>query len=176
MKCGSFMSLQVAYRNRDSIYKWTRKVLALPFLPAEHIPGAFTKLKEAASTPQNTALMDYVDSTWMKSTVWPPSSWSIFMCSTRTNNDVEGWHRRLNGKAGRGQLQLYLLVPLLHEEAQLVPLQMKLVSEKKLTRFHRKKYRTCQGKIFKLWGEYTEGTRSTTQLLRACSRFNGPSE
>ena len=27
----------------------------------------------------------------------------------RTNNDVEGWHHRLNNRAGRGQIQFYVL-------------------------------------------------------------------
>jgi len=47
---------------------------------------------------------------------------------------VEGWHRRLNNRATRGQLQFYLLVPLLYKEAAMLPLHMKLVSEKKLRR------------------------------------------
>ena len=56
-------------------------------------------------------------------------SWTV-----RTNNDVEGWHRRLNNKATRGQLQLYVLIPMLFKEASLLPLQVKLVNEKKLQR------------------------------------------
>ena len=56
------------------------------------------------------------------------------MCSTRTNKDVEGWHRRINAEAGHVRLGLYKLVPLLHREADQLSLQLKLVSEKKLAR------------------------------------------
>ena len=35
--------------------------------------------------------------------------WSVFGCSVRSNNDVEGWHRRFNAKAQHGQLNLCLL-------------------------------------------------------------------
>ena len=38
----------------------------------------------------------------------------------RTNNDVEGWHFRLNRQAsGKSQLSFYILVKLLHKEALL---------------------------------------------------------
>ena len=56
----------------------------------------------------------------------------------RTNNNVEGWHRRINNKGGRGQVQLYVLVPLLHTEAKFVSLQAKLVRDGKLERYQRK--------------------------------------
>jgi hypothetical protein len=48
--------------------------------------------------------------------------WSVFMLSVRTNNDCEGWHRRLNVQARRGTLPFYTLIALLHEEARLVQL------------------------------------------------------
>ena len=35
--------------------------------------------------------LDYVQRTWLDSTVWPPSAWSAFKQPARTNNDVEGW-------------------------------------------------------------------------------------
>jgi len=56
--------------------------------------------------------------TWVESTVWPPSMWSVFRQPVRTNNDVEGWHCRLNVKANRGRLNLYQLIQLLHAESQ----------------------------------------------------------
>jgi hypothetical protein len=45
---------------------------------------------------------------------------------------VEGWHRRLNKKTDDEKPPFYLLVIRLYEEAQLLPIQRKLVSEEKL--------------------------------------------
>lgn len=91
----------------------------------------------------------------------------------RTNNDVEGYHTRINGRAQRGQLQLYLLVHFLHEEARLVTLQMKLVSANKLKRYQRLTYRRLQGKLFKLWEKYIEHEMTPKQLLKATVHFVG---
>ncbi len=121
-----------------------------------------------------TRLMSYIQSTWMESTVWPVSGWSVFMQATRTNNDCEGWHRRLNGRAGRGQIQLYLLVPLLHVEARQVTLQLKLLSDNKLKRRQRKRYRDLQGKLFALWDKLQTEELSDNSFLTACSKLYGP--
>ena len=51
---------------------------------------------------------------------------------------VSGWHRRLN-KAGKEEKPLYVLIPLLKCEADLVSIQAKLISEGKLSRCQRKK-------------------------------------
>jgi hypothetical protein len=63
--------------------------------------------------------MDYVEKTWIKNRTWPPKTWSVYFQEVRTNNDVEGWHRRLNSKAPRkGDLNFYNLVGLLMKEAE----------------------------------------------------------
>ena len=106
---------------------------------------------------------------------WPPSSWSVFMRSIRTNNDIEGWHLGLNRRAAReSQLPLYLLISLLHREACLTSLQIRLVSEKKLRRIQRKKFWDLQTKIFALWDAFSSGEKSARKLLKACLYLNSP--
>ena len=71
------------------------------------------------STSQN--LMEYVKATWLDSTIWSPDRWSVFHCSVRTSNDVEGWHRCSNHHAGCSKLLMYLPLNLLHQESTIVP-------------------------------------------------------
>ena len=89
----------------------------------------------------------------------------------RTNNDVEGWHGMLNRHAKRGNLSLYLMVRLLHEQAQLVDMQVRLVSEEKVKRRQRKLYRQVQGKILANWDQYIAGDLSAKQLLSRCTHL-----
>ena len=81
----------------------------------------FRPLERNASTPELMDLANYMASTWIVETSeWPSSSWSAHMKLIDTNNDVEGWHLRLNRQAsGKSQLPFYLLVKLLHKEALL---------------------------------------------------------
>ena len=111
--------------------KLIRELFALPFLPMEHVRTAFTVLNTLMDVLALTSLMDYVESIWILSCVWSVNSWSIFNQSIRTNNDSEGWYHRLNHRGRGGTPPFYILVPMLHREALLVPLVSRFVSEKK---------------------------------------------
>ena len=110
-----------------------RKMMALPFLPEREIRPMFEALhNEASGTLLEFA--DYVSSTWISSSTWKPTDWTCYKQAIRTN-DIEGWYHGLNHRAsGRTQLPLYLLIQLLHREARLTAIQIRLASEKKLRR------------------------------------------
>ena len=157
----------------NSVFKIVKMIMALPFMPHELIPNAYDEIRKKAKDHLKE-LMDYVYKTWITNSVWPPKCWSVFMQGTRTNNDVEGWHRRLNAKAGRGLLQFYILVELLETEAKMVSLQAKLVSERKLRKLRRKKYSKVQTQLFALWQKFTDGQLTAGELLQRSSMLTGP--
>ena len=151
--------------------------MALPFLPVDEIVPMFNQLQRHATTESLQRFSDYVNSTWITSSAWPPSSWCVFGQSVRTNNDVEGWHNGLNKRAqGRSKLPFYIMLQSLHGEAKLASLQIRLVSEKKLRRHQKKAYRELQSKIFSLWDSYRKEEKTANQLLRACAHLYGPVE
>lgn len=76
-----------------------------------------------------------------------------------------GWHRRINGKAGRACLQFYVLVPLLLREARLLDLNAQLVSEHALVRYRLKKYRRVDGRLEELYDLYDDGEMKTSEYL-----------
>ena len=80
---------QVAYNEKGTTYNYVRKLMALPFLPEGQIIPVFDTLKEQATTHMQP-LVQYVEDTWILSTVFKPSNWCVFMQSIRTNNDLEG--------------------------------------------------------------------------------------
>ena len=53
---------------------------------------------------------------WVQSVTFPPSSWSQFGVQTRTNNDLEGWHRSLNAAVGP-RPHLYAFLQRISKEA-----------------------------------------------------------
>ena len=76
-------------------------------------------------------LPKYMLKTWITSSSRPPASWTTFKWSVRTNNDAEGWHSHLNHNATHDHLNLCPLVQSLHREAALLPLQVRLVAQRK---------------------------------------------
>ena len=71
-------------------------------------------------------------------------------------------------------MPLYRMVALLHDEASLVPIQVRLVSDNKLKRHQSATFKNLQRKIFLYWGQYETGDKSAEQLLRYCSLLYGP--
>ena len=82
--------LVTTYRERQGAYTYTRQLMALPFLPANHIRETFDALKTRANTDPLMRLVDYIDRQWMSNGVFDVPSWSVYGQSVRTNNDVEG--------------------------------------------------------------------------------------
>ena len=169
------LGLQTAYMRDRATNGYIRQLMALPFLPHETIAATFNNLKPEAITEPLQQLVSYIEENWIRSTVWPPKCWSIFMQSIRTNNDIEGWHHGLNRRAaGRCGLPLYMFVALLHKEARLVSLQIRLVSERKFKRMQRSTYREVQRRLFELWEAFNKKGKSLRQLLKGCANINRP--
>ncbi|KAK2155068.1 hypothetical protein LSH36_250g03037 [Paralvinella palmiformis] len=63
-----------------------------------------------------------------------------------TNNDIKGWHNAINRRAGgRCVLPFYELIYLLHIEARIMALHVRLVSEGKINMISKEK--VCQFSI-----------------------------
>lgn len=149
--------------------------MALPFLPEHEIPPMFENLSQQVQDPALCNLVTYIKDQWIESQIFPPTNWSIYKQAIRTNNDIEGWHNALNRHAGsRANLSFYLLIEILNKEAEMTAINIRLVSERKLKRIQRKKYRKLQERLFNYWELYENGQKTSDELLRFCSHLNGP--
>lgn len=169
------LGLRMPYMTLGPVNTFIRHLLALPYLPAEHILLSFEEIADntTLAAPAVQDLVAYIRETWIQNSMWPPESWSVFNRSVRTNNDTEGWHRRLNTR-GRANQHMYMLINNLYSEAKLVPVQVQLVRERKLKRHQRKAFKNMQGRLFDLWDRYTRNEIKTSQLLSACSHLSAP--
>ena len=169
------LALQSAYCRDDSVFRYIKKLMALPFLPFQEIAPRFVRLSVQTQAQPLLDLIDYMKHHWIENSVFTPKDWSIYKQPICTNNDIEGWHNALNRRAG-GQcnLPLYYLIELLDREAKLTALTIRLVSERKLKRMQHKTYRHLQVKLFEYWEQYDNLQKTTSQLLKVCSHLNGP--
>jgi hypothetical protein len=81
--------LSAEYVSHRGAHRFIRKLLCLPFLPAEHIGPVFESMADLAPD-RFDGLLAYIRRTWIDNDMWPVHSWSVFGLSIRTNNDVEG--------------------------------------------------------------------------------------
>ncbi|XP_046359198.2 uncharacterized protein LOC124137088 [Haliotis rufescens] len=91
--------------NDEHLHECVTKLMALPFLPNEHIRRVFTEITtKVRDQGRARQLTDCVERQWIYSTKYPGRSISRFNQSVTTNNNVEGWHRRRNTKCGEQEL------------------------------------------------------------------------
>ena len=69
------LGLQTSFNNDSATNRYIKQLLALPYLPHQHIKDCLEQLKDEASTPATLELCEYIKTFWMESNVWPPSSW-----------------------------------------------------------------------------------------------------
>ena len=168
------VGLSSQHKDDNATHKLCRRLMALPLLPADHIRDVFSILRVHANTSKLMEVFEYLSKTWIESTLWTPSTWSAYQIPVRTNNNVEGWHHRLNQKARKSHLGLYLLIRLLHDEAECVDLDVRLLSDCKLMKRVRRPYSKLQQQLRESWKEFEDGKMTAGQLLKACSIFYGP--
>ncbi|KAL8562052.1 hypothetical protein ACOMHN_031823 [Nucella lapillus] len=165
------LGMQQGFNTDPALHHYCKQLLALPYLPWEKVDPTPQELEAEATIEPQRHLCAYVCHTWLDNTLWHPSSWSAFYRFVRTNNDVEGWHRRLNSKAARGQLNLYLLLQLLSGEAALVSVNLTLLRESAIIRRQRKAAKNATGRLFKLLDQLIAREKTARQTLRAASKL-----
>ncbi|XP_076082107.1 uncharacterized protein LOC143052855 isoform X2 [Mytilus galloprovincialis] len=170
------LGLKTAYDSKKSVHLFFRKLLALPYLPSDHIRPAFTEMLQTTATasPQIKQLMTYIQRTWFNNTVWTVQQWSVHRLSVRTNNDVEGWHRHFNGKAAHNHLHFYKIVLAFQQEAKTVSITQQHVSEQQLSRYQRDTYKQLQGRLTSMWDQYEEDSIRTSDFLRSVGHLYAP--
>ena len=145
------LGLVVTDQTYATANKFIRPLFSLPFMPADAIEPLVYNIQalDTHTTPMAPPLrklIDYIQDNWVHTTKWPTSNWSVYNRSIRTNNDCKGWHRRVNSKVRRHHLPFYQLVEFLHQEATLVTLQAQLVTENKLKRGQRSRFKSNRGR------------------------------
>ena len=126
----------------------------------------FWSYQQATVCPLLINFFDYLERTWFQNATWSIENWTGYRRLIRTNNDLEGWHRRLNVRAGGDNLVLYVLIPLLYQEAEIVDVTCRLVAEHKLKSCRRKASRDQQTRLWKLWDDYDERDIITTESFK----------
>ena len=136
-----------------------QKLFVLPLLPAPRMQGAFEAIRDEAAeagADQNImSLLRYVEDTWFSHHIWRPVDFCAYQRLVRTNNDQEGYHRRLNNRCRAGEgTPLYKLLETVHDEARLVDFTCKLVGMQAPSMRRRQATKKKQAALDRLWEEY----------------------
>ena len=159
------------YHSDTGTRHFCKKLMSLPLIPYNKINQVYEELlSEYPLTPKLSNLCTYFERVWLNSKVFTPESWSWFNEPIRTNNDVEGSHRRLNTRAQHNTLPFYPLMELLGEESSYVDYQHAMVASDTLSRNVSKRQSERQCILFELWFQYFNKELTPMELL--CEIFD----
>ncbi|KRY45458.1 hypothetical protein T03_11346 [Trichinella britovi] len=143
-------------------------LLETAFLPVPQ-DDTVVSLLEAGTTGNLLALFQYVRQEWMTDERLP--LWNVHNVNVRTNNQLEGWHNQLNGKAGKKHNGFCELRELLVSEQGVMDTLIQQVLSKNVTtgdlRRVNRVYAQKHRKDAQYTGEYNNGTLSMEQFLAA---------
>ncbi|KRY07728.1 hypothetical protein T12_14323 [Trichinella patagoniensis] len=143
-------------------------LLATAFLPVPHV-NTGVSLLEAGTTGTLAALFQYFQQEWMTDERLP--LWNVHNVNIRTNNNLEGWHNRLNRKAGKSHNGFHELLELLIAEQGVMDTLIQQVLSGNVTvgdlRRVNKVYAQKQRQVAQYTGEYTNGRYTLEQFLEA---------
>ena len=147
-------------------------MMALAFLPKEYVQLLFPTLKERCFRSRLTNLKKfaiYMEKNWING--WfTPEDWVRFIEFVRTNNHTEGWHRALNKMFGKKNVNFYVLLKGLYQQAINAQRDAQQVFQGKLTTEMTSKDRKRNEFLDNLWGKLQRKEIDPARFLEKVSK------
>ncbi len=122
--------LQVQYREDETLSLATRMIPAIAFVHPDDVVESFELLQD--EIPEELQpIMDYFEDTFIgrpgrrrrRGPTFPPAIWNVYSRVEaglpRTNNNIEGWHRRMDASAGCHHPNIWVFLDILKKEEAL---------------------------------------------------------
>ena len=143
--------------NETATLLYIKRLIGLPFLPAQHIPAVFHDLAQDAGSEPLCRIVQYVRQTRLKTSIWPLQHGA---CSPSTY--VPTTYVLLHAGAAASRRS-----QIVHHRGSSD--QRKVAPETPEEDAH-----PSPTKIFQLWQEYEDGHKSAQQPLTGCAEVYGP--
>lgn len=100
-------------------------------------------------------MFQYFNQQWM--IAMPVAMWCVADMDVRTNNALEGWHRRFNGLLGRHHPNIWCCIAMLQEEQSASEVTIQQLLAGQVVNRRRVAYRECDRRIDRLRQRYQTG-------------------
>ena len=164
------IGLAEQYKNDDSVKTWVRRAAGLPLLPMNEVQNTWLEaMRTTPAVPRAVEFNDYVVTTWVDDDArFPLRMWNHFTnAGPRTNNNVEGFHSRVNRLLPHRHPNIYRFVELIKgiekcERAKLIQINAGAPPPPR-----RRVYRELDTRVRRLKQQLTDRTKTPLQYLDA---------
>ena len=170
------VGLQDRYQNDEDFALSIRMIAALAFVPSEKVIESFKTLQESLSEEFAT-VMDYFEDNYIGRlrrnrravAVFETSIWSVHSrvanSLPRTNNAVEGWHRKMQSAVSCHHPNIWSFLRILKREQSLNNVNLNQIFGGHLPEQPKKKYKDCSSRIANIVADFDN--RDIIEYLKA---------
>ena len=174
------LGFQQRYVNEEEFALHCRMLCALAFLPEADVIDGFNELTDVVQENFEhdfDGLLNYFEDTYIGRVrrnrrgrpLFPINTWNMFNRTNdelpRTNNNVEGWHRRFSLQVSSCHPTIWKFIDLLKEEENFVRVEIVQQLVGHAPQAQRRRYRDCNQRILTIVEDYQN--RDRIQYLRA---------
>jgi len=106
------------YTEDMEVKKLVRRAAALPLVPLDKVEDVWLEtISDSPQGEQVVRFMDYITTQWIEGRVFQPHVWNHFdNDGRRTNNNLEGWHHKMNNIAEKSHPNIFEVIKILKRE------------------------------------------------------------
>ena len=154
------------YATDDACRETIRMLMALSFAPVALVRNAFATLT-AGADQRLVPLFDYFQDQWLVRT--PVPMWNQYQESKRTNNDLEGWHRRFSQVVSKHHANIWQLIGAFRDEQSATEVTMAQIAAGQIVQKRNKTYEMIQKRIETLTRHYRRGNIALLEFVKGVS-------
>lgn len=167
--------LQERYQTDEDFAVKTRMITAIAFVPVESVENAFEALQEVVPD-ELMPVLDYFEDTYIgrqrrrrrAQPIFDHKIWNMYERAVnelpRTNNNVEGWHRKLQSSVSSHHPNIWKFLDVLRREQDLNNLQIAQLVGGHAPEPQRKKYKASNERIVNIVRDFSN--RSLLDYMR----------
>ena len=162
-----YFGLQNAYQNGEHEKHFFKLIVSLAFVQEKDVEKAFEEL--TSQTPEEfQPVVDYFEDTFIgrpqtskrRPPLFSKTIWNVKQRLDsglpKTNNHVEGWHRRIQSSVGESHPTLWKFLSILKDEQRINRIEMAKLTTGEPAAPQRNKYKKTNEKLFKISRNYQE--------------------
>ncbi|XP_046583798.1 uncharacterized protein LOC124290982 [Haliotis rubra] len=168
------LGLAVMYREDPLVERWVRRAAALPLLPLRQVQDAWVDtMNSSPDVPGSQTFNDYITTTWVDDDArFPLPIWNHHdTFGPRTNNNIEGFHSRLNATLSHRHPKIFRFMEIIWkiekaEKAKLCQLDLGGAPQSR-----KRLYREIDNRLHRLKDQLADGTKNHMQYLDAVGKL-----
>ena len=161
------LGLQQANNEDEDLRIQIRELMSLGFVPIVYVREVFDILRRR-SLPQLAELLLYFERQWLLQT--PATMWNVYGVSRRTNNDLEGWHRRFNGTVSKHHPNIFALIEAIMREQDATEVTVNQIRGGQRVNRVNKKYQAINSRIEDATRKFNRREINVLEYLRRVTR------